>query len=362
MTSDRKADHVDICLTKPVDSEYNYWDDIHPVHHAVPELDFDEVDCSVTIFGKKLNAPIIIAAMTGGFSTDKYDAETINGNLAAAAAAVGIGMGVGSQRAAAAKREHESTFSVVKEHKVPLVIGNIGAPQLVRQKDGNNPLTLEDLKYAKELISADLIAVHLNYLQEVCMLDGDLNASGCLDAVRAMAKEIPLLAKETGAGISRETAMLLMDAGCAGIDIGGLSGTSFAAVEKHRADRYDDAVHSRIGETFWNWGIPSPISVLEANIGLPVIATGGIRTGLDAARALMLGANAAGIARRILPAAIESEEAVTKLLETIILELKGAMFLTGARTAADLSKRNCIITGDTLLWYNERLTHHRGIL
>jgi isopentenyl-diphosphate delta-isomerase len=360
MTSDRKADHVDICLTKPVDAYYNYWDDIHPVHHALPELDFNEIDCSTTIFGKTLSAPIVIAAMTGGFYTDKYDAEAINGNLAAAAAKAGVGMGVGSQRVAATRHEHESTFSVVKEHDVPLVIGNLGVPQLVRQKDGRDPLTIEDLKYAKDLIGADLIALHLNFLQEVCMVEGDLNAAGCLDAINGFATEIPVLAKETGAGITREVAMLLANAGCAGMDIGGLSGTTFAAVEKHRAEQYDDPVHARIGETYWNWGIPTPISVIEANVGIPLIATGGIRTGLDCARAVMMGAASAGIARRLLPAAVKSESAVTELLETIILELKSAMFLLGARNINDLRKRKYIITGDTLLWYNERLMQRPG--
>jgi isopentenyl-diphosphate delta-isomerase len=343
-----------------VDARHNYWDDIQPVHHALPELDFDEIDCGIEIFNKKLSAPIIIAAMTGGFSTEKYDAEAINANLAAGAASVGVGLGVGSQRAAAVMHEHESTFSVVKEHDVPLVIGNIGAPQLVQQKDGKKPLTLEDLKYARELIDADLIAVHLNYLQEVCMVDGDLNASGCLDAISGYAKEIPLLAKETGAGISREAAMLLANAGCAGIDVGGMSGTSFAAVEKHRAVEHDDPVHTSIGETFWNWGIPTPISVIEANVGVPLVATGGIRDGLDCARAVMMGASSAGIARRLLPAAVESETAVTETLKTIILEFKSAMFLLGARNIADLKKRKYIITGDTLLWYNERLMQRSG--
>jgi isopentenyl-diphosphate delta-isomerase len=360
MSVDRKADHVDICLTKPVDADYNYWDDVHPVHHSLPEFGFDEIDTSVTLFDKKLKAPLLIAAMTGGFQSDKYDAKVINGNLAAGAAAAGIGMGVGSQRVAVVNHEHEDTFSVVKDHDVPLVLGNIGAPQLIDQKEGKRPLGKEELEYARELIGADAIAVHLNYLQEVAMVDGDLNAEGCLDAIKALAKDVPLVAKETGAGISREVAMLLLDAGMIGIDVGGLSGTSFAAVEKHRADVKDDRLHARVGETFWNWGIPTPISVLEADVGLPIIATGGIRNGLDTARAIMLGASSAGIARRILPAAVKSSDAVAEELETIILELKSAMFLLGARSIDALNKRNFIFTGDTLLWYNQRLIQLRG--
>lgn len=360
MTSDRKADHVDICLTRPVDANYNHWDDVHPIHHSLPEFDFDEIDTSVTIFNKKLKAPLLIAAMTGGFQTDKYDAKAINANLAAGAAAAGIGMGVGSQRVAVLDHKYEDTFSVVKDHDVPLVLGNIGAPQLIDQKDGKKPLGKEELEYAMELIGADAVAVHLNYLQEVAMVDGDLNAGGCLDAIKSLAKDIPLIAKETGAGISREVAMLLLDVGVIGIDVGGMSGTSFAAVEKHRADEKGDTKHARIGETFWNWGIPTPISVLEADVGLPIIATGGIRNGLDTARAVMLGANNAGIARRILPAAVKSSKAVSEELENIILELKSAMFLLGARSVDVLNKRNFIFTGDTLLWYNQRLMQLRG--
>jgi isopentenyl-diphosphate delta-isomerase len=354
MTKDRKADHVDICLNKAVNANYNYWEDVHLVHRALPELDFDEIDTTVTLFNKELKAPIIIAAMTGGFKDDKYDAEVINGNLAAGAAAAGIGMGVGSQRRAIVEHENESTFTIVKEHDVPLVIGNIGAPQLVPQKDGRKPLTLDELKAALELIDADILAVHLNYLQEICMVDGEKNAHDCLDAIGGFAKELPILVKETGAGISNEMAIKLRDAGVAGFDVGGLSGTSFAAVEMHRAERAGDKLHQRLGSTLWNWGIPTPICILESNVGLPMIATGGLRTGLDVARTLVLGANAGGIAKNLLGAAVESSEAVTDLINIIINELKSTMFLLGAKTPADLAGCNYILTGTTMEWRKQR--------
>jgi isopentenyl-diphosphate delta-isomerase len=354
MTKDRKADHVDICLTEDVSAAVNYWDDVQLVHESLPELALGEIDTGVELFGKTLKAPLVIAAMTGGFKTDKYDAEQINGNLAAGAAAVGVGMGVGSMRVAVVNKELERTFSVVKDHDVPLVIGNIGAPQLVKQHDGGAPLTLEDIQAAVELIGADIMAVHLNYLQEVAMVDGDLNAVGCLEMLKTISGDVPILAKETGAGISRDTALKLKEAGAAGLDIGGLGGTSFSAVESHRAGRHGDKVHQRVGEVFWNWGIPAPISVLEANVGLPMIATGGIRTGYDMTRALVLGANSAGMAGRLLGAAVDSSDAVTELLEQIILELKSAMFLTGSGSVADLAKKNYILTGTTLHWYQQR--------
>jgi isopentenyl-diphosphate delta-isomerase len=350
MSKDRKADHVEICLTKQVSASYNFWDDVHLIHNALPELSFEEIDTSTELFGKKLKAPLLIAAMTGGFKTDKYDAEVINGNLAAAAAETGIGMGVGSQRMAISDSEYESTYSVVKQYKVPLVIGNIGAPQLLDQNDSKKSLGLADLKKAVELIDADAVALHLNYLQEVAMVNGDLNSKGCLEAISALTKDVPIIAKETGAGISKDTAVKLKDAGAAGIDCGGLSGTSFAAVEKYRADMAGDKLHSRAGETFWNWGIPAPISVLEAQVGLPLIATGGIRTGLDAARAVVLGANCAGTARSLLAAAVESSDAVAELLKIIIYELKSSMFLTGAQNIGELSKQKYILTGPSREW------------
>ena len=353
MTSDRKADHIDICLNKPISASYNYWDDVQLVHNALPELNLNEIDTEITLFNKKLAAPIIISAMTGGFKTDKYDSEVINSNLAMGAAACGIGMGVGSQRVAVIGNELERTYSVVKFHKVPLVIGNIGAPQLVPQVDFDSTLTVDDIKSAMELVGADIMAVHLNYLQEVCMVGGDMNAKGGLFAITQMVKEVPILAKETGAGISREAALQLKNAGCAGLDVGGLGGTSFAAVEMHRAQQLGKKVHKRLGKTFWNWGIPTPISVLEANCGLPMIATGGIRNGIDVARAIVLGANAGGIARKLLKAAITSGEAVTELLKVIILELKSTMFLLGAKNIEELQKCNYILTGTTNQWYTQ---------
>ncbi|UCH88639.1 MAG: type 2 isopentenyl-diphosphate Delta-isomerase [Thermoplasmata archaeon] len=360
MTPERKADHVDICLNKPVNASYNYWDDVKLVHSALPELNYDDIDTRIKLFDKELSAPVIIAAMTGGFKTDKYDAEQINGNLAEAAATAGVGMGVGSQRAALKNRELERTFSVVKGYDVPLVIGNIGAPQLVPQKEEKTPLTKDELQSAREQVGADIIAVHLNYLQEICMVDGDLNALDCLKALKDLASDIPLLAKETGAGLSREAALKLKEAGVAGLDVGGLGGTSFAAVEKHRAEHYGDKVHERIGTTFWDWGIPTPISVLESNVGLPLIATGGVRNGSDIASALVLGANAAGMARQFLAAAVESAAAVTELLNIIIDELKSSMFLLGAGTVKDLADKNYILTGKTYQWYQQRQEHLGG--
>ncbi|MCK5548233.1 MAG: type 2 isopentenyl-diphosphate Delta-isomerase, partial [Thermoplasmata archaeon] len=281
---ERKKDHIDIVLNEDVKSEHNYWDDIKLVHQALPELDLDEIDTSVELFGKELHAPLIISAMTGGFE----DAKTINKNLAEAASELRIGMGVGSQRAALEDDKWEETYGVVKDFDVPLMIANLGAPQFIRQKD-REPYGLDEAVKAMEMVDADILAIHLNYLQEVVQPEGDSFGKGCLLAIKKLALKLPILVKETGAGISNELAVELKKCGVIGIDVGGLGGTSFSAVEYYRAKNMDDKKRSKVGSTFWNWGIPTPVSLVLADVGLPLIATGGVRSGLDVARAVVLG-------------------------------------------------------------------------
>ena len=344
----RKQDHVNICLSKDVKAHYNFWDDIHFVHHALPEIDFSEIDTQVIMFGKELSAPIIISAITGGYPK----AEVINRNLAEAASKLKIGLGVGSQRAALENESLRGTYSVVKEYKIPLVIGNVGAPQLIFQKD-SEALSPEKIEEAFEMVGADVLAVHMNYLQEVVQPEGNVNARGCLSAIKKMALRYPLIAKETGSGISRKTAQALRRAGVIGIDVGGLGGTSFSAVEVYRARNKDDSLKERLGRTFWDWGIPTPVSVMEANVGLEVIATGGIRNGVDVARAMALGANSAGMAGALLKAATKSADDVIKQLEAIIHELKVTMFLTQSMDISDLHKRDVILLGRTKEWVEQ---------
>ncbi len=344
-TEQRKAEHVNIILQENVSAEYNYWNDVRLVHNAVPEIDLDHLDLRTKFFGKSLAAPLVISSMTGGFS---MGAE-INAHLAEAAAEVGIAMGVGSQRAAIEKPELEPTYAVVKDYDVPLVFANLGVPQLVPQ-DGRRAYGVAEAKKAVEMVGADALIVHLNFLQEVVQPEGDRRAKGCLAAVRTIASRFPVMAKETGAGISRDAALALKKAGVKAIDVGGLGGTSFSAVEHYRARKEAAGLKERLGATFWNWGIPTPASLVLADVGLPTVATGGVRSGLDVAKGIALGATAAGMAKPMLEAAKVSAEAVVAELRAVIEELKAAMFLTGSSSLAELRERRVIVGPPTANW------------
>ena len=343
----RKAEHVKVVLGRDVEGRYRYWNDVQLVHRALPEIDFEEVDPSIALLGHRLRAPIVITGMTGGFP----DAAKINANLARAAAEVGVAMGVGSERAAVVKGQYPESYSCVAEHAVPLKLANIGAPQLVPQGPGEAAVGVAEARRAMELIHADVLAVHLNFLQEMVQPGGDRRARGCLARIGALAAELPVLVKETGAGLSRSVAESLRDRGVRAFDVSGTGGTSFAAVEYYRAvDRGADR-EARVGKTFWDWGIPAPVSVLEvAPLGLPVVASGGVRSGLDIARAIALGATAAGTAGGMLRAAATGFEETQRELETLVHELKVAMFLAGARTVPELQRVPYVIGGESRPW------------
>lgn len=340
----RKADHIRVALEEDVASVHDYWDDIKLVHDALPEIDLDEVDTSTVLFGRKLACPLMVTAITGGLP----EAERINRNLAEACANLRIGLGVGSQRPALEEGSRKS-YEVIKEYDVPLKVGNIGAPQLVPQR-GKRAFGVDDARKAIDMIDADLLAIHLNFLQEIAQPEGDTKAKGCFDGVRSLSRELPILVKETGAGISREVAMRLKGIGIRGLDIAGAGGTSFSKVEGRRAAMLGDRRCERIADTFAEWGIPAPVSVMWADVGLPIIASGGIENGLQAAKGIVVGADCAGLARAVLREAMESREAVEKKLSLIIEELRIAMFLTGSRNIRELSNAQHIITGATREW------------
>jgi len=340
----RKADHIEVTLEESVTSPHNYWDDIKLVHDSLPELNIDDIDTSTTFLGKRLAFPLIVTAITGGYSK----AEKINRNIAEACQNLRIGMGVGSQRAALESGD-ERSYSVLKDYDIPLKIGNVGAPQLIKQKRGEI-FSKGSLKKAFDMVDADLLGVHLNFLQEIVQSEGDANAKGCLEAIREIAREFPVIVKETGAGISNEVALKLKGTGIRGIDVSGTGGTSFSAVEMYRSKRIGDPRGVTIGKTFRDWGIPAPVSVIWANVGLPLIASGGITNGVQIAKGMVLGAGCGGTARSVLKEALESPRSVENKLVLMLEEFKAALFLTGSKSVSELGEKDYIITGALRDW------------
>jgi len=327
-TESRKDEHVRISIEEDVSCSHNYWDDIILKHNALPEINKDQINLSIKLFNKKLNYPIIISGMTGGY----LKAKKINENLAAAAETFQIGMGVGSQRAGIENPELKETYGVIKDYDIPLRFANIGASQLVIW---GYKKTLENAQKMIEMINANVFIICLNFLQEAVMFEGESNAKGCFEEIKKLSEniEIPVVIKESGAGISYEVAKKLSKTKISGIDVGGAGGTSFSAIEHYRSKLKADNLHERGAKTFWDWGIPTPISILEVGDAtdwkLPIIATGGIRNGLDAAKALALGAKCAGVAHTFLKPATKSQNSILFEVETLIKELRTAMFLVG---------------------------------
>lgn len=346
----RKADHLRLSATGDVEATRGAgWEDVQLVHEALPEVDLEAVDLGVEFLGHRLRAPLLIAGMTGGHST----AHEVNAALARAAERHGLAMGVGSQRAALRRPELADTYRVVREQAPStMLLGNIGAPQLIAQ-GATPPVGLDEVVAAIEMIRADALAVHLNFLQESVQPEGERRAVGCADAIRLLVAGVgvPVVAKETGAGFSRATALRLRDLGVAALDVGGVGGTSFAAVEGHRAADAGLVGARQLGEVFRDWGIPTPVAVVGARAaGLPIVATGGIRSGLDAAKALALGANLVGVARPLLRAALEGDAALDAWLGQFLAELTTALFLTGSANVAALHEQPRVVLDRTRQW------------
>jgi isopentenyl-diphosphate Delta-isomerase len=349
----RKAEHLQVTATRDVDTRAGPgWADIHLVHEALPELDLEAVDLSVKFLGKQLKSPLAISAMTGGHAM----ARDLNAVLARAADRHGLTMGVGSQRAALRNPQLAYTYTVVRqEAPSAFLIANIGAPQLVDQPSGP-ALGLEEAQAAVSMIEANALAIHLNFLEESVQPEGERRAAGCAEAIKALAERVgvPLVAKETGAGVSRSTALRLRGLGVSALDVGGVGGTSFAAVEGLRAAIQGDEQGRRLGELLRDWGVPTAVAVIgAAAAGLPIIATGGVRSGLDAAKALALGASLVGVARPLLQAAMAGDAAVDAWVDQFLHELRTVLFLTGSRTVAELQTRPRVILGDTRAWLQQ---------
>ncbi|MBZ8183036.1 type 2 isopentenyl-diphosphate Delta-isomerase [Oscillatoria salina] len=329
-TQTRKADHLRICLEEDVQfhSLTNGLDNYRFLHCCLPELDYSEIDLSTTFLAKKLGAPLLISSMTGG--TEK--AKMINYRLAEVAQTYKLAMGVGSQRVAVENPDVEHTFAVRSLAPDILLFANLGAVQL------NYTYGIKECLQVIDILQADALILHLNPLQECIQTQGDTNFHKILDKIENLCDRIsvPVVVKEVGNGISAKMAQKLINAGVSAIDVAGAGGTSWAKVESERAE---NPLQRRLGKTFANWGIPTAeciVKIRDLNREIPLIASGGLRNGLEAAKAIALGANLAGMAFPFLQAASESSEALEFLVEVLLAEISTVLFCTGNRTLADL--------------------------
>ena len=325
----RKADHIKINLEQDVRSALSSGlEKYRFIHEALPELDLDRIDTTLSLFGKKLNSPILISSMTGGTEA----AKTINMRLAEAAQECGIAMGVGSQRAAIEHPEQSETFQVRKAAPDILLFANLGAVQL------NYGYSIDQCRKAVDMIQADALILHLNPLQEAVQDAGDVNFSGLAKKIEEVCKkiEVPVIAKEVGWGISERTAKLLANCGVSAIDVAGAGGTSWSQVEMHRAP---DEFTRQLAGTFVGWGIPTAESILNVKKAVPeitIFASGGLKDGLDIAKCIALGATLGGMAGQFLKAAAISNENVVEMMKLTMRQIEVTMFVAGVGTLEGL--------------------------
>ncbi len=325
----RKTDHIRINLEQDVQSGLTSGlENYRFVHHALPEINLKDVDPSVTLFGKRLNTPILISSMTGG-TPEAYE---INQVLASAAQEAHIAMGVGSQRIALERPELASTFQIRQKAPDILLFANIGAIQL------NYGYGFEVCKRAVDMIEADALILHFNALQEALQAQGETQFAGLIDKVEAVCRAlpVPVIAKEVGWGFSNHDVTLLAQAGIAAIDVAGAGGTSWSQVEMYRAE---DDTRRELAASFVDWGIPTVEAIqntLKIAPGLQIIASGGLRTGVDIAKCLALGAILGGMAGPFLKTARQSADETIKLINLIKQEIRICMFATGCRTIDQL--------------------------
>ncbi len=335
--SQRKADHIQINLNENVRSglttgleRYRF------IHQALPELNLNRINTTLSLFGKTLSAPIMISSMTGGTET----AATLNMRLAEAAQETGVAMGVGSQRAALEHPELAKTFQVRKIAPGILLFANLGAVQL------NYGYGIDECRRAVEMIQADALILHLNPLQEAVQAGGETNFACLAKKIEEISKklEVPVIVKEVGWGISERTAQILADCGVSAIDVAGAGGTSWSQVEMHRAEDEDD---QQLAGTFVGWGIPTADSILnvkKANPGMTIFASGGLKDGLDIAKCIALGATLGGMAGPILKAAAISTEKAVEMMKLTKRQIQVTMFAAGVGSLEGLKAEKLVNT------------------
>ena len=338
-TENRKVDHIRINLEEDVQFPRlsTGLKKIRLTHQAVPELSLADIDSSVEVFGKRLEAPILISSMTGGTEL----ARRINRNLARAAQAQGVAMGLGSQRAALENKELVSSYVIRDLAPDILLFANVGAVQL------NYGYGIAECQRAVEMVGADGLILHFNVLQEAVQAEGDIDFSGLLPKVEAICAKLPqpVIAKEVGWGFSERNARDLANAGVAAIDVAGAGGTSWSEVEYHRAP---SAFHARVARSFADWGIPTADALQYARRAaphLPIFASGGLRDGIDIAKCVALGAELAGFASPFLRAADESYAEVEELIQVLAAQLRIAMLCTASQNIAQLREAELIRDG-----------------
>lgn len=336
-TQTRKADHLRICLEDDVQFRNltNGLDKYRFDHSCLPELDLSEVDLSTKFLKKDLSFPILISSMTGGTE----QAKMINCRLAVAAQKYGLAMGVGSQRIAVENPDVAHTFAVRSLAPDALLCANLGAIQL------NYTYGIDQCLRVVEILEADALILHLNPLQECIQPHGDTKFKGLLAKIKQLCQQIdvPVIVKEVGNGISATMATKLINAGVTVIDVAGAGGTSWAKVESERAE---NNLQRRLGKTFADWGISTAdciVQIRKQHPDLPLIASGGLRNGMEIAKAIALGADLAGSAFPFLQAAAESEAALNELIELLIAEIKTVLFCTGNANLTELKRSQSLI-------------------
>ncbi|MGB9673126.1 MAG: type 2 isopentenyl-diphosphate Delta-isomerase [Anaerolineales bacterium] len=329
--SQRKTDHIRINLEEDVRSGVTTGlEKYHFIHQALPELNLNEIDLTTTFFNKKLHAPLLISSMTGGSS----EAKQINLTLAEAAEAEKIAIGLGSQRAAIDHPELAQTFRIRKVAPTTMVFANLGAIQL------NYGYGIEECIRAVDMLEADALILHLNSLQEALQPEGNTQFKGLHKKIELVCKnmQVPIIIKEVGWGISKRVAEMLLEAGVSAIDVAGAGGTSWSQVEMYRSPTINQAT---IARDFIDWGIPTAESiqlVRSVSSTIPIIASGGIRNGIEIAKCIALGANLAGLASPFLKAAVKSVEDVIETIQTLKKEIQITMFASAAKDIPSLMK------------------------
>jgi len=315
----RKKEGIVIPLTRNVQAKESstYLEYVKLIHNALPEIDYEAVETAQNFLNHDFKAPIIIDSMTGGTP----EATKINSRLSLVAEKFGLGMGLGSQRAGLLSSELAETYSIARSNAPSaFLVANIGGAQL------SKGLKVQEIRSMIEMIEANALVVHLNPLQELIQPEGEPKYKGVLSKIKEICAnfDIPIIVKEVGAGISMEVAKKLESAGVSAINVAGSGGTSWAGVEKLRAETAHDSNKINLGELFWDWGIPTAVSLIEVrnSVKIPVIASGGIRNGLEIAKCIALGANMCGMAFPFLRQAAKSFESLCDFTNKTLIELK----------------------------------------